>query len=184
MIRKFVKTSKLCIAFCVASISQSLSADTPITWPNLLSEPTSARHCEELDASFTAFRDTLERQHDQCLRKGGPTQQETGGTCSRAECQGLHNLLYVEWEKRRSSAVNSCRAQVRASQQACHGRIAVLQNEVIRQNGALKQSYDAHCFIPNAQPDMVRSCAKMKAEIEANDRSSSALIDRQHSECE
>lgn len=72
--------------------------------------PTAYEQCTELRARWDELHAQVHQQHEACLQSNQQG-ESGGGSCSRAGCQGLHDLR-DQIDRDRTAAVSACRSQV------------------------------------------------------------------------
>src|SRR5437016_1369903 len=80
--------------------------------------PTDPRACDALQHAWDHLRDQASQEHQQCLDANQSGDSGGTGTCSRRECQELHDLVFTRISGDGSASVDKCRAQVREHQAA------------------------------------------------------------------
>lgn len=171
-------------ALMVLAFGASAEAAGPVSqWPALMGPATSASQCQSLDDAYTKLRDDLDRQHAACLSRGaGRPQMEAGGTCSRAECQPLHDALYNQLEKRRTLSMNSCRQSVSQAKMQCFRNYALKEQAIHTEQDRNEASYRDHCY-GQATGDMATACRGLKSRMDQNAAAISRMIGAKMSEC-
>lgn len=73
--------------------------------------PTSDEQCSDLQDEFNQEINQINAAHEECLAGAPNDDHRSGGTCSKAPCQGLHTAL-DEARKKAGQEVRICRTRV------------------------------------------------------------------------